>query len=299
MHFFKLTEDLHRPFTTYLMALALLCLAYLLGNLPLVVLFNSLDASSTSSGDIIQSIQLEFGRTVTLLVLLAPWAFLCVSFSPITKYILKWPILYLFTTRQKFNWKRFFVGFSIWFGMSSILFIVQFNATILWQFNWSTFLPLFFCSAFILVLQCTAEELVFRSFLFKWMSQTQISVIVQILLSGFIFGYLHSSNPEVEALGKIALIYYISTGVFLGLVAFLDRGIELTMGFHFANNFFAAIIVTSSWQVFQTDALFIDTSIPQFGLIEILTSFGTQAIFFLICWKVYKWNLSSMRSRLS
>lgn len=290
MRFFNLRAHLHRPFTTYLMALLLLCLAYILGNLPFLFLIDTLDASSVNSTDLLKRLQSEFGKTVALIVLLAPWAFLCLSFIPISKYVLKWPILEFFTTRTRFDLKRFFFGFIAWFAISMTALVVQFNDNFIWQFDWSTFIPLFFVAAIILFLQCTAEELVFRSFLIKWAGQNNIPFLVQILLSGFVFGYLHSANPEVETLGNIALIYYIGTGLFLALIAHLDDGIELTMGFHFANNFFAAIIVTTSWQVFQTDAILLDTTPPSFGLKDVVVSLLTQSVFFLIFWKTYKWK---------
>ena len=44
-------------------------------------------------------------------------------------------------------------------------------------------------------------------------------------------------NPEVEKLGYLILVYYIGSGLFLGIITLMDEGIELALGFHFANNF--------------------------------------------------------------
>ena len=83
-----------------------------------------------------------------------------------------------------------------------------------------------------------------------------------LFLTSVIFGLLHGANPEVEKLGWIMMIYYIGTGLLLGVFALMDEGIELSLGFHAANNIIAAVLVTSNWAAFQTDALFIDIAEP-------------------------------------
>jgi hypothetical protein len=62
------------------------------------------------------------------------------------------------------------------------------------------------------------------------------------------------------------------------------------MGYHAANNLFAAVILTNDWQVFHTDAIFIDTAPPSFGWDAILTLAIIQPLFLLIFGKIYKWK---------
>mgnify|MGYP003325539806 CR=1 FL=1 len=45
----------------------------------------------------------------------------------------------------------------------------------------------------------------------------------------------------------------------------MDEGIELALGFHAANNLVTALLVTSSWTVFQTESVLIDIPEPSLG----------------------------------
>jgi len=113
---------------------------------------------------------------------------------------------------------------------------------------------------------------------------------VSILITGVLFGLLHGANPEVAKIGYELLIYYIASGVFLGVVTHMDDGLELGMGYHAANNLFAALIVTNDWQAFHTDAIFIDHSPPEFGWDALLTLAVIQPILLLIFARIYKWK---------
>ena len=83
-----------------------------------------------------------------------------------------------------------------------------------------------------------------------------------LIFTSLIFGLLHIYNPEVDKLGHGILIYYIGTGLFLGVLSIMDQGIELSIGFHAANNLVTALLVTSTWTVFQTESILIDVSEP-------------------------------------
>ena len=48
--------------------------------------------------------------------------------------------------------------------------------------------------------------------------------------------------------------------IFLGVLSIMDQGIELSLGFHAANNLITALLVTSTWTVFQTESILIDVS---------------------------------------
>jgi hypothetical protein len=63
-------------------------------------------------------------------------------------------------------------------------------------------------------------------------------------------------------MGYSILIYYIGTGLFLGMITLMDDGIELALGFHFANNFIGALLVTSDWTAIQTHSILKSVSDP-------------------------------------
>jgi len=94
----------------------------------------------------------------------------------------------------------------------------------------------------------------------------------------------------VAKIGYILIVFYISTGLFLGIMSQMDGGIELSMGYHAINNIFASVILTNKWQAFQTDALFIDNTPPAFGLETWLTIILIQPLLLFLFSKVYRWK---------
>jgi membrane protease YdiL (CAAX protease family) len=67
---------------------------------------------------------------------------------------------------------------------------------------------------------------------------------------------MHIFNPEVSKIGYIILVYYIGTGLLLGIVTLMDEGMELALGFHAANNLVGALLISSDWSAFQTNSIF-------------------------------------------
>ena len=116
------------------------------------------------------------------------------------------------------------------------------------------------------------------------------SNIFAVLISGCCFGLMHFGTPEIEAIGYHVLSYYIIIGIFLGCLAVFDNGLELSIGFHAANNIFAALIVSNDWQVFQTDALFLDYSMPEFSLNMLLVSIAFLFVLVFIFKRIYRWK---------
>ena len=68
----------------------------------------------------------------------------------------------------------------------------------------------------------------------------------------------------------------------------MDDGIELSLGFHAANNLISALLVTSDWQVFQTYSLFKDISEPNLMLVIIPPLFLFPIVVFIYA-KKYGW----------
>jgi len=75
-------------------------------------------------------------------------------------------------------------------------------------------------------------------------------------------GFLHAMNPEVAKLGYGVISIYVITGLFVGMITLMDEGLELSIGFHAANNLVIALLVTSDWTAFQTNSLYKDVSDP-------------------------------------
>jgi len=115
---------------------------------------------------------------------------------------------------------------------------------------------------------------------------------VPLIITSAVFGLMHIANPEVDKLGPVIMVYYIGTGLFLGIMTLMDEGLELALGFHAANNLFTALLVTADWTAFQTHSILKDMSDPEnmaFGEI-FFPVFVVFPILLFILSKKYKWT---------
>ena len=176
-------------------------------------------------------------------------------------------------------------------GMSIILALTIIGSDeIVLNFNLQKFIPLFFISIVFIPIQTTTEELFFRSYLSQGIHPFIKNGLITILITSLAFALLHIFNPEVQRIGNILILYYLITGIFLGLITLMDDGIELAIGYHAANNFFTSIMITNDWQVFRTDAVFIDYSTPTFTWDALATLLIIQPSLILVFSKLYKWK---------
>jgi len=202
-------------------------------------------------------------------------------------------ILSLTTSRSKVDFKR--VGFSFLlvfiftvgsFGISYALapedYVLQFDA-----FN---FTILLLVSLIFFPFQIGLEEYLFRGYLMQQVGILAKNRWFPLLLTSVMFGIFHWANPEVAELGPIIMIFYIGTGLLLGIMTLMDEGLELALGFHFGNNFLAATLVTMEYAALQTDALYVSTSEESSSLGIILPVLIVYPIFLLILAKKYKWS---------
>ena len=86
------------------------------------------------------------------------------------------------------------------------------------------------------------------------------------------------------------MIYYIGTGLFLGIITLMDEGMELALGFHAGNNLIGAMLVTADWTAFQTNSVLKDISEPLVGVDVLIPILIIYPIFLLIMARKYKWN---------
>ena len=240
----------------------------------------------------LQEIPKNADLNAALTLLLAPFALALLTLFLCIKFLHGRPVRTILTSREDFDWKRFFFAFGLWgVIMIAALFVgIAAGAPISWNMNPQSILILTSISLFILPLQTAAEEVLFRGFLFQAFGQLTGKAWLSILGTGSLFGFLHWANPEVALIGDILLLFYIWTGLFLGIITHMDDGIELGLGYHTVNNVFAALIVTNEWQAFHTEALYLDSSPPAFGWESWITLFVFQPLLVLIFAKVYHWK---------
>ncbi len=115
---------------------------------------------------------------------------------------------------------------------------------------------------FVLLLtpiQCFSEELLFRSYLWRWTEGHRMLSSPWVLcpLSGVLFLAAHLGNPEISALGGRMSIYgyYLLYGAFLMHLTLADRGIEAAAGIHTANNLFALLVLNYEGSVLPSPSV--------------------------------------------
>jgi len=233
-----------------------------------------------------------FGVNGTFVLLIGPLSFACVMLLLWVKYIHKQSITSLTTARRKIDWKRIFVSFSIWGAISiaSTLIVFYNNPDFLFiNYNPEKFFSFLAIAIVLIPLQTSFEEYFFRGYLMQGIGVVTRSKLFPFLFTSIAFGLMHLGNPEVEKMGYIILIYYIGTGLFLGIITLMDDGLELALGFHAANNLIGALLITADWTAFQTHSIFKDVSEPSAGFDVLLPVFVIFPILLYIFSKMYKW----------
>lgn len=209
------------------------------------------------------------------------------------KFIHKQTITALTTSRNRIDWKRIFFAFILW-GIITILFtVIDYQLSpesYQWNFDWSKFILLAIVGVLLVPLQTSFEEYLFRGYLMQGIGIAVKNKWVPLLITSFIFGIMHIANPEVEKIGYIIMVYYIGTGLFLGVLTLMDEGMELALGFHAANNLITALLVTANWTAFQTDSILKDMSEPSAGVDILIPVLIVFPILLFIFSKKYKWN---------
>jgi membrane protease YdiL (CAAX protease family) len=271
-----------------------------IGQLPLMLAVRFSDAEVATIGEpSLQVYAQVFGKNTLLFYLLFPFLTAFIALVVCIKYIHKKSIRSYFTERKKFDVKRFFHAFLVWGIVLTGFLIVSLytSSELTWNFDIHLFLPLLVIAVLFIPIQTSFEEFFFRGYLFNIIKTPIKKSWLIVLFTGVIFGLMHGANPEIEVLGYGILVYYILTGIFLGLLRLMDDGLELSMGYHAVNNLFAALIISNEWQAFQTDALFIDHAKPTFGWDALLTICFFQPLLLLYFAKKYKW--SNWKDKLS
>lgn len=236
-----------------------------------------------------------FEPNLNLVFILLPFAGGLLFLILIAKLLHKQSFKHLTTTRDKIDWSRFWFALFFWGIISSSLIAVDyFLEPEHYQNNFKLqpFLILCVIAIILVPLQTSFEEYFFRGYLMQGIGILAKNKWVPLLITSVIFGLLHIANPEIEKLGYILLVYYVGTGLFLGIITLMDDGLELALGFHLANNLFTALLVTADWTAFQTHSVFKDISEPtEAGFFDVfMPIFIIFPIVLLVFAKKYKWT---------
>jgi membrane protease YdiL (CAAX protease family) len=238
----------------------------------------------------------DIPNNLSLIINLIPFVFLLGLLFLLVYVLNNRSILSLTTSREKVDFKRIFFSFGLIVFISIAGFLVSYygdNSNIVWNFKPVNFFILLIISLLLFPFQIGLEEYLFRGYLMQ-----QIGIVVRnrwfpLLFTSIIFGLFHSANPEVAEMGFGVMIFYIGTGLLLGVMTLMDEGMELALGFHLGNNLMASILITSEFSALQTDALFKYSGVENTAgtLTEMIISIAiTYPIILFILAKKYKWT---------
>lgn len=234
-----------------------------------------------------------FEPNFTLFLIMISFVFIMLGIILVVRYLHHQTMLSVTTSRDKVDWNRIVFSFLIWAAftiVSTLLFYYYNPSDFVINFKPVPFAILALIGIVLIPIQTSSEEYIFRGYLMQGFANLAKNKWFPLLMTSLIFGGMHWYNPEVAKIGPIILVYYIGTGLFLGIITLMDEGMELALGFHAANNLIGALLVTSDWSAFQTHSIFKDISDPSAGLDVILPVVIIYPILLFIFSKKYNWT---------
>lgn len=282
------------PFWKYLLGSAIIIGMSFIGQLPLIIAIMTKTMTTGESYPMTQEAVMHFLESnLTLFLLLLSFVFAFAAIVFVVKFFHKQTMLSVTTSRNKVDWGRIGFSFGIWSSISIVSTLVYYflNPELyVVDFKPLPFAVLVLIAVVLIPFQTSSEEYIFRGYLMQGFGNLAKNKWFPLVMTSLIFGAMHYLNPEVDKIGNLIFVYYIGTGLFLGIITLMDDGMELALGFHAANNLIGALLVTSDWSAFQTYSIFKDMSEPRAGLDIILPVVLIYPLLLLIFSKKYKWS---------
>ena len=287
--FFTHSNALRGGILMYLAVFLLVFFGYLIGQFPLffIVGGENLDAFQENPDFSLYGINSNFGFILMILMFVAATLALWLG----VKYLHKGSFKSIIRPQSNIQYHKILWAFGLWFGLTLIIeFIMYLNSSHLYEltFNFSKFLPLLLISIFLLPIQTSFEELLFRGYFLQGIGRGTKSKLIALILTSVMFGLIHGTNPEVVKYGMpVMMTYYISAGLVLGIMTIMDDGLELALGVHAATNIYGALIVSYEGSAIQTDSIYKTSEInPMLMLIISVIAFS---LFLFLAYKKYNW----------
>ena len=281
-------------FWKYILGSVIIIFASLLGQIPfLAILFYETFVNGKPHPTSNEAIMRFFEPNLTLFLMLISFVFIMLGIILVIRHLHHQTVLSVTTSRAKVDWNRIVFSFLIWaaFTIVSTLFFYYYSPNdFVFNFKPVPFAILALIGIVLIPIQTSSEEFIFRGYLMQGFANLAKNKWFPLLMTSLIFGGMHWFNPEVVKIGPVILVYYIGTGLFLGIITLMDEGMELALGFHAANNLVGALLVTSDWSAFQTHSIFKDISDPSAGLDVIFPVVIIFPILLFIFSKKYNWT---------
>ncbi len=234
-----------------------------------------------------------FEPNAMLFLMLIPFALGFLALMLWVRGVHQQPFRSLHSATQKLNWKKIRFSFGLWAFITVAFLFIDYSLSpedYVWNFNLIPFIIMVIIAIVLIPIQTSFEEYLFRGYLMQGIGVAARNRWVPLFTTSLIFGLMHIFNPEISKIGYIALVSYIGSGFFLGIITLMDEGLELALGFHAANNLIAVLLVTTDWTVFRTHSLLKDVSEPAVGMEIFVPVLLIYPLLIFIFAKKYGWT---------
>ena len=298
MHLEKIRENQGGRFDRYVIGSLIIVFTFFVAQIPhTYAVIKAVGLEQLGTLDIAGILQ-ALPPNTTLALMLFPFALVAVLVLVLIRHLHNISIRAFITSRDKIDWKRIGFAFTGIVLLNSLFFIISYYTNpsdFQWNFDPQAFAILFLIAIVLVPLQTSAEELFFRGYLMQGLGQVFKQRIFPLLITSLLFGFMHFGNPEIDKLGPLLMVSYVSMGFFFGIITLMDEGLELALGYHAGNNLLISLLVTSDWTAFQTNSLFLDVSTPDVYMLAFMQLPMLLILLVLFSWK-YRWN--NWRQRL-
>lgn len=259
--FLDLAENGKNAWWRYLLSVLVLLFGWLGGSILLGILLVAIVLLDNNPGTYInpQTGQIVgVDPVIVLVVSLLGSVSLVVSLFVVVRLIHQRPILSLITPRPRFDWRRVAVGFGFFLVLiAAASFIEALLYPGRYRFTWNTneFLKTLPVLLFLVPVQTTAEELLFRGYLMQSIGLVIRRPLILAAVSSTIFMLLHLANPEVGADLILVPAYYLGVGLLFALVTLRDNRLELAIGAHAATALFTSLLANYTNSVLPTPSV--------------------------------------------
>jgi len=299
MYFKKATAG-RNNIVWYVLGIMAVLVGYIIGQMPMfLVQYYKIESDKDIGTEDVTKFQetldfslLNIDKNVGFILMILIFVFAMLAFMLAIKYFHRRPFKNLITPNSKINYQKILFGFGFWFVLGLVfegIVALIYPETYYLNFKPLSWIILILICVLFLPIQTSLEELVMRGYLMPGLSLLTNNKWIPLLLTSILFGLIHGMNPEVEKFGFWTMqLYYVSAGLFLGLITILDDSLELALGVHAATNIFGAAIFSFDGSVLQTDTIFKASSINPYVMIA--TFIISAVIFIFVCNNKYKWN---------
>jgi len=193
---------------------------------------------------------------------------------------------------KEINYSKILWGFSVWFLLGIILEVVMYFMApdnFEFTFDLKRFIPLLLVAIFLLPIQTSLEEILFRGYFLQGIALLAKNRWVPLLITSALFGLIHLGNPEIGKYGVAVMqSYYITAGLVLGIMTIMDDGLELALGVHAAVNIYGTLILSYEGSAIQTDTIMRSGEMNPYMMLVALIIMSV--IFLFLASKKYKWG---------